>query len=212
MIEVSHQISAVRRSIGSRVIAAGEVRVLTISQSYDTGIEDLWDACTKPERIARWFVPVTGDLQLGGRFQVQGNASGTIERCDPPKSFGATWEFGGEISWIEVRLSPEADGSTRLELDHAAHVDDQRWTEFGPGAVGIGWDLTLMGLATHLSSGQPADPQRAAAWVASDDGKLFMTLSSERWRDASIAAGTDEASARAAADRCIAAYTDSAPG
>jgi uncharacterized protein YndB with AHSA1/START domain len=211
MIEVSHQISAVRRSIGSRVIAAGEARVLTISQSYDTGIEDLWAACTKPERIARWFVPVTGELRLGGRFQVQGNASGTIERCDPPKSFGATWEFGGDISWIEVRLSPEADGSTRLELKHTAHVDDQRWTEFGPGAVGIGWDLTFMGLATHLSSGQPADPQRAAAWVASDDGKLFMTLSSERWRDASIAAGTNEASALAAADRCIAAYTGTAP-
>jgi hypothetical protein len=78
--------------------------------------------------------------------------------------------------------------------------------------VGIGWDLTLMGLATHLSSGQPADPQRAAAWVASGDGKLFMTLSSERWRDASIAAGTDEASARAAADRFITAYTGTGPG
>ena len=39
-----------------------------------------------------------------------------------------------------------------------------------------------------------------------------MTLSSERWRDASIAAGTEETSARAAADRCTAAYTGAEPG
>jgi uncharacterized protein YndB with AHSA1/START domain len=211
MIEVRHQISAVRRLVGSRVVAAGEARVMTISQSYDTSIDDLWEACTKPERIARWFLPVSGDLRLGGRFQIEGNASGTIERCDPPKSFGATWEFGGEISWIEVRLSPEAGGWTRLELEHTAHVDDERWAEFGPGALGIGWDGAFMGLATHVSSGQPVDRKLAAAWLASDDGKLFMSLSSERWRDASIAAGTDEAGARAAADRCTAAYTGTAP-
>jgi len=211
MIEVRHQISAVRRLIGTRVVAAGEARVMTISQAYQTGIDDLWDACTNPERISRWFLPVSGELRLGGRFQIQGNASGTIERCDPPKSFGATWEFGGEVSWIEVRLNPEADGSTTLELEHTAHVDDERWAEFGPGAVGIGWDMGFMGLANHLSSGNAVDPQEAAAWPASVDGKLFMSLSSGGWRDASIAAGTDEASARAAADRCTAAYTGTAP-
>jgi len=163
MIEVRHQISAVRRLIGTRVVAAGEARVMTISQAYQTGIDDLWDACTNPERIFRWFLPVSGELRLGGRFQIQGNASGTIERCDPPKSFGATWEFGGEVSWIEVRLNPEADGSTTLELEHTAHVDDERWAEFGPGAVGIGWDMGFMGLANHLSSGNAVDPQEAAA-------------------------------------------------
>jgi uncharacterized protein YndB with AHSA1/START domain len=211
MIEVRHQINAVRRLVGTRVLAAGEARLMTISQSYDVGIDDLWDACTNPERISRWFLPVSGELRLGGRFQVQGNASGTIESCDPPKSFGATWEFGGEVSWIEVRLNAEADGSTRLELEHTAHVDDERWAEFGPGAVGIGWDTTFLGLSTHLSSGEAIDPEEATAWPASADGKLFMSLSSDRWRDASIAAGTDETSARAAADRCTAAYTGAAP-
>ncbi len=211
MIELRHQISAVRRLIGTRVVAAGEARVMTISQAYQTGIDDLWDACTNPERISRWFLPVAGELRLGGRFQIQGNASGTIERCDPPKSFGATWEFGGEVSWIEVRLNPEADGSTTLELEHTAQVDDERWAEFGPGAVGIGWDMGFMGLANHLSSGDAVDPPEAAAWPASEDGKLFMSLSSGRWQDASIAAGTDGASARAAANRCTAAYTGTAP-
>ena len=26
-----------------------------------------------------------------------------------PEAFDATWEYGGEVSWIEVRLAPEGD-------------------------------------------------------------------------------------------------------
>jgi uncharacterized protein YndB with AHSA1/START domain len=212
MIEVTHQISAVRRQLGTRVLEAGVARVLTMSQSYATTPDDLWNACTDADRIKRWFLPVSGDLAVGGRYQIEGNAGGTIERCDRPKSFAATWEFGGEISWIEVSLSPEADGTTRLQLEHIAHVDDTRWAEFGPGAVGIGWDGAFMGLANHLAQGgATVDPQEATAWMASEDGKLFMTLSSDRWREASVAAGTDAEAAEAAADRCLAAYTGATP-
>ena len=207
MIEASHQVNAVERQVGTRMLAAGEARTMTISQRFRTGIDDLWDACTSPARIPRWFLPVTGDLSVGGRFQLEGNAGGTIERCDPPKSFAATWEFGGQLSWIEVELTAEPGGWTRLELQHIAHVDDL-WAQFGPGAVGIGWDMALLGLAGHLSGDPTAiGPEQAAAWVASDDGKLFMSLSGERWREANVAAGTDETAAQAAADRCIAAYT-----
>ncbi|MFI0448957.1 SRPBCC family protein [Actinomadura sp. 6N118] len=206
MIDVNHQINAARRRVGSRVLEAGEARTITISQSYDAELDDVWDACTNAERIPRWFMPVSGDLQLGGRFQLEGNAAGTIERCDPPKSFAATWEYGGEISWIEVRLTPESDGRTRFELEHIAHVDDERWAEFGPGAVGIGWDMGLVGLALHLS-GAPDAAAEGAAWTMSEEGKTFITLSSESWRDASIEAGTDAAEAKAAGDRCTAAYT-----
>ena len=212
MIEVTEQISAVRRRVGSRVLEAGEARTMTISQTYGTDIDDLWDACTSPDRIPRWFLPVSGDLRLGGRYQIEGNASGTIERCDPPTDFAATWEYGGEVTWIEVRLSVESEGRTRFELEHIAHVDDERWAEFGPGAVGVGWDMGLMGLATHLLSGQAVDPAESAAWLASNEGRRFVTLASQRWCDASVAAGTDEVAARAAADRTTAAYTGIAHG
>ena len=150
---------------------------------------------------------MSGELKLGGRYQFEGNAGGTVERCDPPHSFAATWEFGGEVSWIELHLYPEPGGGTRFELEHIAHVDDERWVQFGPGAVGVGWDSGLMGLATHLSSGATIDPREGMAWLASPDGRQFVELSSERWRAASVAAGTDEAQAKAAADRTTAAYT-----
>ena len=86
-------------------------------------------------------------------------------------------------------------------------MDDTRWTEFGPGAVGVGWELGVMGLAQHITSGAANDPGAWATWTASDDGRAFITLSSEGWRDASIAAGTDEDAARAAGARTTAFYT-----
>jgi uncharacterized protein YndB with AHSA1/START domain len=207
MIDVSHQISAVRRVVGTRVLEAGEARTVTISQTYATDLDDLWDACTNAERIPRWFLPITGVLRLGGSYQLTGNASGKIEQCDPPNGFAATWEYGGEVSWIEVRLTAQPDGRTHFQLEHIAHVDDERWAEFGPGAVGVGWDLGLMGLARHLTSGQATDPAAGMAWLASEEGRQFVTLASQSWYEASVTAGTDQVNARAAAERTTAAYT-----
>jgi uncharacterized protein YndB with AHSA1/START domain len=207
MIDVAHQINAVRRQVGTRVLEAGEARTVTISQIYDTDIDDLWDACTNIERLPRWFTTVTGDLRLHGHYQIEKNASGTIESCDPPHSFAATWEYDGAASWIEVRLTPETQARTRFELEHIALVGDERWDEFGPGAVGVGWDLTVMGLFLHVASGDALDSRAVEAWTTSADGKRFMTLSSEGWRDASIAAGAPRDAATAAADRTTAAYT-----
>ena len=111
------------------------------------------------------------------------------------------------MSWIEVRLTAEAAESTRLEIEHIAHVSDERWAEFGPAAVGIGWDMAVLGLSLHLSGGPAMDPQEGMAWAGSDEGKRFMTLSGERWCEAHIASGGNEAEARAMAERTIAAYT-----
>jgi uncharacterized protein YndB with AHSA1/START domain len=211
MIDVASQINDVRREVGSRVMEAGEARTTVVAQTYDATIEDVWDACTNPERIPRWFLPVTGDFRLGGRYQIEGNASGTIERCEPPRELAATWEFGGGMSWIELRLSPEAAGGTRFELEHIAHVDDEHWEQFGPGAVGVGWDLALVGFALHLRDPDTAmTPAEGQEWAVSDEGLDFARRSSEQWYEASVAAGTPVEKARAAADRTTAFYTEPA--
>ncbi len=207
MIDVTHQISSVDRQVGTRTLEAGEARTLTISRVYDTPLEDLWDACTNPERIPRWFLPVSGDLREGGRFALQGNASGTIERCEPPHTVFATWEFGGQVSWIELRLSAESDGRSRFALEHIARVEDEIWAQFGPGAVGVGWELGVMGLTLHLSGAERLDPAAVQAWQASDAGREFIARSSEGWAQAAIAAGADAADARAAAARTKDFYT-----
>jgi uncharacterized protein YndB with AHSA1/START domain len=201
---VTHDIKSVERRIGSRE----EARTLTISRVYDTTIEDLWDACTNPERIPRWFLPVSGDFKVGGRYALEGNASGTIERCEPPRSLFATWEYGGMVSWIELTLTPEGEGRSRFSLEHIAHVDDQMWEQFGPGAVGIGWDLGVMGLTTHIDTGAERPPiEEVFAWQTSDEGREFVASLSAAWADASIASGTGPAEARAAQERVTEAYT-----
>jgi hypothetical protein len=112
-----------------------------------------------------------------------------------------------------VRFSAEGDARTRLALTHIAQVDDEIWAQFGPGAVGIGWDLALIGLALHLRSGASVDPAEVAAWNVSDEGRLFTRRSGEAWRDAHLASGIDPAdAAEAAAARTIAAYTASPDG
>jgi uncharacterized protein YndB with AHSA1/START domain len=206
MIDVVHEINASQRTLGDRVIEAGEARSLTITRTYRAAVDDVWDACTNPERIPRWFLPISGDLELGGRFKIEGNAGGTIEACDPPNSFRATWEYGGDVSWIELRLTAEAEESTRFELEHIARPDD-RWKEFGPGAVGIGWDLGLIGLGHHLGSGEGIDPAEGAAWAASPEGVEYMKLSSDAWCQAEIASGADPDDARKRAANTLAAYT-----
>ena len=207
MIDVTEQISSVRRTLGTRVLEAGEARVLSISQVYDTDIDDLWEVVTTADRIERWFLPVTGELRKGGKYQLEGNAGGTVTACDKPHSYAATWEFGGQISWIEVRLTEEGDGRTRFELQHIAHVDEH-WNQYGPSAAGIGWDSGLLGLAMHLAAPEaPRDSAAITAWAASEDGTTFMRLSSEQWAAADIAAGEDPETARRRATATFAAYT-----
>jgi uncharacterized protein YndB with AHSA1/START domain len=207
VIDVTQEISAVRREVSGRVLEAGQARVVTLSRSYPADLADVWEACTSPERIPRWFLPVSGELREGGRYQLQGHAGGTITRCDPPHGFDASWEMGGDTSWIELRLSDEGNGRTLFRLSHVARVDDERWAQFGPGAVGVGWDSGLIGLYLHLTTWRTVDPAKVAAWSASPEGRRFLTASSGAWCEASVAFGTDPAQARSAADRTTAFYT-----
>jgi uncharacterized protein YndB with AHSA1/START domain len=209
--DAAHAVGAVVREVRSRQHEGRPAKVVVATRSYDTDIDDLWDALTNPERIPRWFLPISGELKLGGRYQFQGNAGGTITRCEPPRRLEATWEFGGGVSWLTVMLDAESAQRTRLQLEHMAHVEEH-WEKFGPGAVGVGWELGLMGLERHVESrGAPVDPAAAMAWQASEQGKAFMRASSEGWGRAAIASGEDPDMATAAAARTTAFYLGEPP-
>jgi uncharacterized protein YndB with AHSA1/START domain len=207
---VADLVGAVQRRVETVQRDGREARVAVARRTYDAAIDDVWDALTNPERIPRWFLPVTGDLQVGGRYQLQGNAGGTVERCDRPQLVAVTWEFGGDVTWLELRLSDAGDG-TVLELAHTAYVDPERWTEFGPGAVGVGWDLSLYGLGEHLRTAAALDPAEVEAWSVSSEGIEFITGASDEWAVAAIADGDDPDAAGAAAARTTAFYTGQPP-
>lgn len=206
---VETQVKAVSRGLDSSDREGRQTRISTISQSYPTTVEDLWEACTSAERLPRWFAPVSGDLRLGGSYQVEGNAGGTIETCEAPRSFTATWEYDGDVSWIAVRVDPDGGGA-RLTLEHTAYADTMTefWERFGPGATGVGWDLAFLGLERHLSTDKP---QESDGWEHTDEGRSFITASSARWAEASIESGTPRAAAEAARDRTTAFYLGEAP-
>jgi uncharacterized protein YndB with AHSA1/START domain len=186
-------------------------RIAVARRTYRTDRADLWDALTNAERIPRWFLPVSGDLEPGGRYQLEGNAGGVVERCDEPESFAITWEYGQMTSWVVVTLTPAGDGTT-LELAHEAHVDPDMWGQFGPGAVGVGWDLALIGLGVHLDTGEAVNPAEGAAFATTPAGVEFVQLAATGWREAAIADGDEPGAAREAGERTIAAYTTAPEG
>ncbi|GAA0614636.1 SRPBCC family protein [Sporichthya brevicatena] len=172
----------------------GDVYVVELRRTYDAEPADVWDAITDPERIGRWFARVSGDLRLGGRYAIEGNASGAITACDPPKRLALDWEFAGATSWVSVDLTPVEGDRCELVLRHR-QPRSEHWATYGPGATGVGWDLSLLGLAWHLQGVE----NTAAEFEAHPGGRDFIRGAATSWGEAHQAAGAPaEAASRAA--------------
>ena len=95
MIDIEREIEAIQRSVGTAPLGdRRRHRPSASSERYDSPIEDVWEALTTPERISRWFLPISGDYRLGGRYQLEGNAGGEILECDRPHRFRVSWVIG----------------------------------------------------------------------------------------------------------------------
>jgi uncharacterized protein YndB with AHSA1/START domain len=134
MNDLMAELERVRRAVGSETGEEGPAHVVELRRIYGAPVADVWDVCTNPERIPRWFLPISGDLRLGGRFQLEGNAGGEITECRPPRRLAVTWEFGGDASLVTVDLAPAEDG-TELTLRHVVG-DNDHWATYGPGPSG----------------------------------------------------------------------------
>ena len=195
MIDIVREVEATEREVGSGTLAAGDAKVVRLRRTFDAPIDDVWDALTNPERIGRWFLPISGDYRLGGRYQFEGNAGGEILECEKPNRLRVSWVYGevsspADVSEVVLRLSSPDAGRTTVELEHTAVVPEEFWPIYGPGAVGVGWDGGMLGLSLHLQGGKVDDP---IAWQTSDEGRAFNALASEAWGGASLAAGEDPA-------------------
>lgn len=145
----------------------GAVRVEDV---YDTTIEDLWQACTDPERLARWIAEVEGDLREGGTvravFTSTWSGPAVIEACDAPHHLLLTTEPGtDDESQIEAWLSAEGD-RTRL-------VVEERGLPVGAlHFYGAGWQVHLEDLGRSLADDGPvhedgwSSEAPAAEWYA----------------------------------------------
>ena len=193
MNDLIAELERVRRSVASETAPDGPVHVVELRRTYDGSAEDVWDACTNSERLPRWFLPISGDLRAGGSFQLEGNAGGEILSCEPPRLLKVT--FGAPTSIVEVRLTPDGDGDTVLELEHTVPIEI---AQSGAGAlwVGPGWDGALLGLGLFLRGEAVGDPVAAAS---SPEARAFSKESVHAWAAVVEDSGTATAEQLAAA-------------
>ncbi|MDQ0612591.1 uncharacterized protein YndB with AHSA1/START domain [Microbacterium sp. W4I4] len=140
----------------------GAVRVEDV---YDTDIDDVWEACTMPERLVRWIAEVSGDLRVGGGFHAlftsTADGEGTVEVCDAPHHLllhmGADTD---EPTQIEAWLTVEGD-RTRLVVEERGLPADK--LHF----YGAGWQVHLEDLGRCLVSGASVHPDGWSAQAPS---------------------------------------------
>ncbi|NYH88177.1 SRPBCC domain-containing protein [Actinopolymorpha rutila] len=125
----------------------GMVRVEDV---YDTHIDDLWKACTTPERLARWVAEVSGDLREGGTVQAvmtsTWNGPLRIELCDAPHHLLLTSEPGtDDESQIEAWLTAEGAGTRLVVEERGLPVNSLHF-------YGAGWQAHLQDLGRSLAS------------------------------------------------------------
>jgi uncharacterized protein YndB with AHSA1/START domain len=193
MIDIADQLRAIHREVDKRPVADGEDISVLLRRSYPAPAQDVWDALTQPGRMKRWFLPISGDLRVGGTFQLEGHASGEILTCEPPRLLKVT--FGGPTSIVELRLTPDGDDSTMLELEHTVPIQIAQ-SVAGALYVGPGWDGALMALDLFLRGEVSQDPVAAAN---SPQGQEFSKQSVHAWAAVVNDSGTATADQIAAA-------------
>jgi uncharacterized protein YndB with AHSA1/START domain len=124
----------------------GTVRIEDV---YATDIDDLWAACTTPERLARWLGDFSGDLRVGGTIQAAFVSSwtgpGRIEVCERPHHLLARMQPGtDEESQLEAWLTAEGE-RTRLVVEERGLPLDKLHFH------GAGWQAHLEDLGRSLT-------------------------------------------------------------
>ena len=161
----------------------GAVRVEDV---YDTDIDDLWEACTSAERLARWIADVSGDLRVGGTihaaFTSTWTGPGRVEVCEAPHHLLLTMEPGtDDESQMEAWLTQEGS-QTRLVVEERGLPVDKMYLH------GAGWQAHLEDLG---------GPSQGTPWPMPSAGQSRLRrrrgacagrscpLPTDRWRSRS---------------------------
>jgi uncharacterized protein YndB with AHSA1/START domain len=154
------------REIRPVTIAAGQGRAAVYTRTFDATVADVWEACTTPGRLSRWFLTLSGDLRQGGRFDLSNMITGDILRCDPPHALRVSWEYPEHpTDEVELRLRQTADGLTLLELEHATvKTTEERDGDVLDALINMssGWEPALVALDLDLHGELPADTTLAS--------------------------------------------------
>ena len=183
-------------------------RIVRLGKKFSHGIANIWEAITQEKQIPNWFLPISGDLSLGGNFQLEGNAKGKILVCKAPTKFKITWEFRGDVSWVTINLQ-EQKNKTLLTLSHIMSYskEDLFWARYGPGATGVGWELGFIGLTSYLATGSSVI-EEGQQWLGTDKSISYIENSSEAWARVLIETGKKPEIAQEMANETFTFYTE----
>src|SRR5579864_5564489 len=128
--------------------------VVRMEDRFDTGVDDLWAALTDPDRLARWFGEVEGELSNGGDFRVRialaGDRTGHVEACEPSQRLLVTMR--------DPDPQPGQPEQTVIEAQLVAEGVQTRlvWEERGIPvnllpAYGVGIQIHVEHLADYIS-------------------------------------------------------------
>ncbi|MFD2077743.1 Uncharacterized conserved protein YndB, AHSA1/START domain [Actinopolymorpha cephalotaxi] len=163
------------RILGSLGTADG-LGLVRIEDRYDTDIDDLWSALTDPDRLARWYGKVDGDLRAGGEFQsyLEGadlRAAGRVKVCEPPRRLQVTTRETDE-SWrkgdggvppfdqtLEATLTADGNQTILVIETYGMPLDKVAF-------YGAGWQIHAEHLAGYLAGRE----------AAADDGSRWGEL------------------------------------
>lgn len=136
----------------------GSRRAVRFERTYAATPEEVWDALTNPDRLARWLAPGTiTEESVALDFGDSGAVTGRVLRHEPPSVLEVEWRFAGEDQSVaRFDLTPDGDG-TRLVLEHrlldSAHA----------AGYAAGWHAHLSALGDALEGGDGSWDERFAA-------------------------------------------------
>jgi uncharacterized protein YndB with AHSA1/START domain len=158
---------------GTRILgrlgSAGGNGVVRIEDRYDTHIDDLWSAITDPDRIARWYGRVEGELRPGGAFRLyvddaDSDHVGRVEECEPPRRLLVATRETDE-SYERGQGVPPYDEALEATLtadgDQTALVLEIRGMPLHVVAYyGAGWQIHAENLAAYIADRERGDGEQ----------------------------------------------------
>ncbi len=144
------------RILGSLATADG-FGVVRIAERLDADLDEVWSALTEPERLARWYGEIDGELRVGGVYRAHLLASGWegtghVEECKPPRRFvvGSKQQDEADEDSTEVRLTADGD-RTALVVEQRGLPLDLLW------AYGAGLQIHVEDLVAHIAGRERVD-------------------------------------------------------
>jgi len=146
------------RILGSLGSADG-FGIVRMEDRFDTDIDDVWSALTEPERLARWYGEIEGELRVGGAFRARLPASGwegtgRVEECEPPRRLLVVSKEPDEPNEDSTEVTLTGDGDqTVLVVEQRGLPLDLLW------AYGAGLQIHVEDLAAHIAGRERDDTE-----------------------------------------------------